>query len=404
MKSNQTQFAQTQSLQTQLIHDLRHAPQHIDSLQPPIFRASTIVFKDTQALFNRHWTNRYDYSYGTHGTPTTYTLADQIARLEGGNFCLLTPSGLSAISLVNSTFLQAGDEVWLADNMYGPNLEHLQYLQAQYGVVVKIYHPLDVASFEPSSACKLLWLEASGSVSLEFPDLQGFIKKANALNILTVLDNTWGAGLAFSPFDIGDEHLAVDISVHALTKYPSGGGDVLMGSVVCRHQHLHHLMLRVHALQGITVSGDDCALIYRNLPSMRLRYEQQANNALCLTNWLKQQTHFAQVLHPADCDNPSHHFWLQTCQSGLSAGLVSVIFNKRYHWTDVARFCDTLKLFKLGFSWGGATSLVMLYDIQKMRQLPQTHLSDGFLVRFCIGLEEPQDLMDDIKQALMTLD
>lgn len=390
--------------QTLFIHAPRSAPQSIEGLQLPVFHTSTIVFKNTQALFNRHWTDRYDYSYGTHGTPTTYTLADQIALLEGGEFCLLAPSGLSAINLVNSTFLCSGDEVWLADNMYGPNLEHLQYLEQQYGVIVKVYNPLDVDSFMPSSACKLLWLEASGSVTLEFPDLQGLIKKAKSLNILTVLDNTWGAGLAFSPFDIGDKHLAVDISVHALTKYPSGGGDVLMGSIVCRDKHLHHRMLRVHALQGVSVSGDDCALVYRSLPSLALRYEEQSKNALVVLDWLKQQSHFAQVLHPANEDNQGHQFWRETCSSGLSAGLVSVIFDKRYSWADVAGFCDALKLFKLGFSWGGATSLVMLYDIKKMRQLPQTHLADGYLVRFCIGLECPQDLIMDIEQALKVLD
>lgn len=391
------------SKQTTLIQTPRQAPQFISTLQPPIYRASTIVFKSTDALFNRHWTDRYDYSYGTHGTPTTYTLADQIALIEGGEHCLLAPSGLSAINLVNSTFLKTGDEVWIPDNAYGPNLEHLNYLKQHYGIIVCLYNPLDVESFQPSSTCKLLWLEAAGSVTLEFPDLKNLVKKAKTLNILTVLDNTWGAGLAFQPFDFSDEHLAVDISVHALTKYPSGGGDVLMGSIVSRDQSLHHQMLHTHALQGITVSGEDCALIYRSLPSMQLRYQQQSKNALVLLEWLKQQSVFAQVLHPADQHNISYPYWKETCQTQLSAGLVSVIFDARYDWAAIRRFCDALTLFKLGFSWGGATSLVMLYNLKHMRQLEQTHLKTGFLVRFCIGLEDPQDLIQDIQHALLSL-
>lgn len=386
--------------QTDLIHAPRLAPQLIQTLQLPVYRASTIVFKDTNALFNRHWTQAYDYSYGTHGTPTTYTLADQIALIEGGQYCLLATSGLSAINLVNSTFLKSGDEVWLADNMYGPNLEHLQYLVEQYGIVLKIYNPLDVDSFQPTAQCKLLWLEAAGSVTMEFPNLVELVKKAKQYNILTALDNTWGAGLAFNAFDFGDEHLAVDITVHALTKYPSGGGDILMGSIVCRNEKLHHQMLRMHALQGVSVSGDDCAMIYRNLPSMALRYQQQSQNCLALIDWLKQQNIFVQVLHPTIEQNVGHHYWQQVCITGLSAGLVSVIFDEHCSWADIRRFCDALKVFKLGFSWGGTISLAMLYDIKKMRQLEQKHLKSGYLVRFCIGLENPEDLIEDIEQAL----
>lgn len=387
------------TLKTKLIH-YRQAPQSIETLQPAVYRASTIVFKNTSAMLNRHWTDVYDYSYGTHGTPTTYSLADQIALLEGGQYCLLAPSGLSAINLVNSTFLTHGDEVWLPDNSYGPNLEHLQYLQKQYGIILKIYSPLDVESFQPSKKAKLLWLEATGSITMEFPDLKNLIKKAQFFNILTALDSTWGAGLAYSPFDLTDEHLAVDISVHALTKYPSGGGDILMGSVVTVDKNLHHQLLRVHALQGICVSGDDCATIYRSLPSMALRYSQQSINAMVLLDWLKQQTFISQVLHPADPDNISHGFWRESCQTSLSAGLISIIIDERYDWNAVCRFCDALKLFKLGYSWGGATSLVMLYDVKKMRQLPQAHLKKGYLVRFCIGLEDVNDLIADIRQAL----
>lgn len=132
--------------------------------------------------------------------------------------------------------LATGDEVWVPDNIYGPNLEHLNYLKDQYGINVQVYNPIDVSSFQPSDKTKLLWLEAAGSVTLEFPDLKALVKKAKAHGVLTALDNTWGAGLAFNAFDFSDEHLSVDLTIHALTKYPSGGGDILMGSVVTRDE------------------------------------------------------------------------------------------------------------------------------------------------------------------------
>ena len=387
--------------QTQLIHAPRQAPQYISTVQPPIYRASTIIFNNTDALFNRHWTDDYDYSYGTHGTPTTFTLGDNIAQIEGGKYSLLAPSGLSAINLVNSCFLSHGDEVWVADNIYRPNMEHLRNLETRYGITVKVYNAIDITSFQPSEKAKLIWLEAAGSVTLEFPDLISFVKKAQAHKILTALDNTWGAGLAFNAFDFSDEHLSVDITVHALTKYPSGGGDILMGSVVTQNKELHHQLFRTHAIQGMSVSGDDTAQVQRSLASMQLRYEHQSKSALTLLAWLKQQDEFIQVLHPADPQNISYNFWKQTCQTEQSAGLVSVIFQPEYDLTAIRKFCDCLQLFKLGFSWGGPTSLVMLYELKHMRHLATPHLKEGILVRFCIGLEDSKDLIDDIHQALL---
>lgn len=389
--------------QTELIHAPRKAPQYISTVQPPLFRASTIIFKDTNALFNRHWTDDYDYSYGTHGTPTTFTLGDNLAQIEGGEYCLLAPSGLSAINLVNSCFLAHGDEVWVADNIYGPNMEHLRNLETRYGITVKVYNPIDVDSFQPTNKAKLIWLEAAGSVTLEFPDLVGLVKKAQVHTILTALDNTWGAGLAFNAFDFSDQHLSVDLTVHALTKYPSGGGDILMGSVVTDDKNLHHKLFRMHAIQGISISGDDAAQVQRSLASMRVRYEHQSQSTLKLLNWLKQQQEFVQVLHPADDSSAGHNYWKEICTTGESAGLVSVIFKPEYSLKDIRRFCDGLQLFKLGFSWGGPVSLVMLYNLKDMRVLEHTHLQQGLLVRFCIGLEHPSDLIQDIENALKQL-
>ena len=389
--------------QTELIHAPRKAPQYISTVQPPLFRASTIIFENTDALFNRHWTDDYDYSYGTHGTPTTFTLGDSIAQIEGGEYCLLAPSGLSAINLVNSCFLAHGDEVWVADNIYGPNMEHLRNLETRYGISVKVYNAIDVDSFQPTDKAKLIWLEAAGSVTLEFPNLVGLVNKAKQANILTALDNTWGAGLAFNAFDFSDQHLSVDLTVHALTKYPSGGGDILMGSVVTRDKKLHHKLFRMRAIQGISISGDDAAQVQRSLASMQVRYQHQSQSTLKLLDWLKQQKEFIQVLHPADKSSAGHDYWKEICTTGQSAGLVSVIFKPEYTLADIRKFCDALELFKLGFSWGGPVSLVMLYNLKDMRALEHTHLQPGLLVRFCIGLEHPNDLIQDIENALKQL-
>lgn len=389
-------------LTTQLIHQQLETPTEFAALTTAIHRASTVVFKNTAAMQARNWQDDYDYSYGLHGTPTTYALGDKLALLEGGTYCMLAPSGLSAISLVNLAFLKSGDEVWLPDNVYGPNKDLIRQLAQQFGIQYQLYNPLDASTFTPSAHTRLIWLEAAGSVTLEFPDLCGLVQKAKAANVLTALDNTWGAGLAFTPFDFSDQHLAVDISVHALTKYPSGGADILMGSVVTRDRALHLALRRQHALHGVGISGDDAAEVIRSLPSIGLRYDQQDKSCRQLAHWLQQQPYFQQVLHPAISSSPGHQFWLQLCgHSNRAAGLVSVLFKHEYSVAQIHQFCDTLQLFKLGFSWGGPVSLVMPYQLQHMRQRGDNgQLHQGNLVRFCIGLEQPEDLLADIQQAL----
>lgn len=386
---------------TQLIHQPQQAPDGFRAVSTPVHRASTVIFKDTASLHARQWQDDYDYSYGLHGTPTTYALSDKLALLEGGKYCTLAPSGLSAISLVNLAVLKTGDEAWLPDNVYGPNKDLVRQLAEQFGIQYQLYNPLDVNSFKPTANSKLIWLEAAGSVTLEFPDLCGLVQKAKQAGVLTALDNTWGAGLAFCPFDFSSHQLRVDISVHALTKYPSGGADILMGSIVTLDRELHLAIRRQHALHGVGVSGDDAAQVLRSLPSLALRYDQQDQSCRQLANWLQRQPYFKAVLHPALSTAAGHAFWRQVCaDSNRAAGLVSVLFKDDYTQAQINQFCDALQLFKLGFSWGGPVSLVMPYELKYMRQIEHdNNLSQGRLVRFCIGLEATCDLIADIEQA-----
>lgn len=396
----------TQEKITQLIHLPLKTSQPFNSVLPAVHRVSTVIFANTASMRARNWQDDYDYSYGLHGTPTTYALGDKLALLEGGQYCTLAPSGLSAISLVNLACLKSGDEVWLPDNIYGPNKDLVCQLAEQFGIQYRLYDPLSVESFQPTANTKLIWLEAAGSVTLEFPDLCGLVQKARQAGVLTALDNTWGAGLAFNPFNFSGntfgQHSSVDISVHALTKYPSGGADILMGSIVTQDKALHLAIRRQHALHGIGVSGDDAAQVLRSLPSMALRYDQQDKSCRQLAHWLQQQPYFKAVLHPTLLTSAGHTFWQQVCgQTDRAAGLVSVLFKEEYSQHQIDQFCDALRLFKLGYSWGGPVSLVVPYQLQHMRQIQTaSNLSYGKLVRFCIGLEATEDLIADIAQAL----
>ena len=395
---------------TQLIHHPYTAPAGFDAPQPGVFKASTVFFPNVAAMRSREWKDKSAYTYGLHGTPTSYLLEERLCSIEGGLQCLLVPSGLAAIALVALSLLKSGDQVLLPDNAYGPNKALVEGELMHWGISHQYYDPMDPQDLEAqiSSRTKLVWLEAAGSVSLEFPDLPGLLRICKQRKVHTALDNTWGAGLAFKPFDLlpGEQPaLGVDITIHALTKYPSGGGDVLMGSVMTRDSALHMRLKLTHMRLGLGVGMNDVEAVLRSLPSMALRYlaHDEATRALAL--WADAQPEFVQVLHPALPGSPGHAHWKQVCVNGIggAAGLFSVILDERFSPAQTDAFCDALKLFKLGYSWGGAVSLVVPYNLQAMRTVWPVHLEKGTLVRFSVGLEAVQDLQHDIAQALEVL-
>jgi cystathionine beta-lyase len=253
---------------------------------------------------------------------------------------------------------------------------------------------------------RLVWLEAPGSVTMEFPDLPELVRICRRKGVTCALDNTWGAGLAFDAFDlVPGENLAVDLSVHALTKYPSGGGDVLMGSIVTRDEKLHQQVKLTHMRVGWGVSGNDAEAVLRSLPSLALRYRAHDLAARKLAQWCAQRPEIVQVLHPAVEGSPGHEHWQALCGgSDLAAGLFSIVFDERFATAQVDAFCDALELFKLGYSWGGPVSLVVPYDIPSMRSAQLgTWPHKGVLVRFSVGLEAEEDLQVDLEQALRAL-
>ncbi|MFM8768614.1 MAG: cystathionine beta-lyase [Rubrivivax sp.] len=378
---------------TEQIHHPYSPPAGFSAFPPAVHKASTVMFKDVAALRSRMTQGKQGYTYGLHGTPTTYTLEQRVASLEGGLYCELAPSGLAAITIVNMAFLKSGDEVLLPANVYGPSKEQARALLSGWGISCRLYDPMDpaglAAMLRPNT--RLVWVEAPGSVTMEFPDLTALVAAAKSQGAICALDNTWGAGLALNAFDLG-----VDVSMHALTKYPSGGADVLMGSVVTRDESLHQRIHRAHATLGIGVAANDCELVLRALPSIRVRYDAHDLSARALAAWLGEQPQITQVLHPALPGSPGHEHWKRHCTA--AAGLFSVMFDARLEARQVDAFVDALQLFRLGYSWGGPMSLAVPYDLPAMRE--PAHCLPGHLVRLSIGLEAVEDLRGDLQQAL----
>jgi len=384
---------------TTLIHHPYRPPTDFEAPQPGVHKASTVFFPDVAAMRARDWKHKQGYTYGLHGTPTTFMLEERIAQLEHGLQCVLAPSGLAAITLVDLALLDQGDEVLIPTNAYGPGKDFAVDQLRRWGIAYRLYDPLDAAGFAAmiGPRTRLAWLEAPGSVTMEFPDLTGLVAAARARGVLTALDNTWGAGIAFDGFDLGGG-LGCDLVVQALTKFPSGGGDVLMGSVCTRDAALHQRVKHAHMRLGLGVAANDAELVLRSLPSIALRYHAHDRAARALAGWLQQRPEIARVLHPAFEGSPGHEHWRRLCSA--AAGLFSVLFDARYSAAQVDRFCDALRLFRLGYSWGGPISLVVPYELRSMRQ-PVPYA--GTLVRFSIGLEAEQDLQADLAQALSVL-
>ncbi|MES3012253.1 MAG: PLP-dependent transferase [Pseudomonadota bacterium] len=388
------------SIATALIHHPYQPPAGFDAPQPGVFKASTVIFANVAAMRARNWKEKAGYTYGLHGTPTTFTLEERIATLEGGLHTVLVPSGLAAIALTDIALLRAGDEVLIPDNAYNPNKELARHELAGWGITHRFYDPMDANALAVSVTpqTKLVWIEPPGSVTMEFPDVPNLVRAARSKGALVALDNTWGAGLAFNPFRIEGE-LGVDVSIHALTKYPSGGGDVLMGSVTTRDPALHLKLNAAHMRMGWGIGANDAEAVLRALPSLPLRYEAADLAGRALAQWWAQRPEVAQVLHPAFSGSPGHEHWQALCTK--SAGLFSIVFDARYSARQVDAFVDALKLFRIGFSWAGPVSLVVPYDLSMLRKQPKWR---GTLVRFSIGLEAASDLIADSQQALAALE
>ena len=375
-------------LATRLIHPDRYASTDFTSLAVPTWRGSTVVFDSVADVGDVNDPDQY--RYGLYGTPTTRDLAIRIAAIEGAEQCVIVPSGQAAIALPYLAFCKSGDHVLLPHSAYGPNTELSADILKRMGIDVERYEPTigpDIAGLIRDTT-RLIWTESPGSITMEVQDIPAICAAAKERDVLVAIDNTYGAGILFDAFKAG-----VDISVQALTKYAGGHSDLLLGSIATRDAKLDLLLREAQRLTGMSVSPDDCSLVLRGLKTLDVRLQRLEQSALTVARWLRNHEEAITVLHPAFPDCPGHEIWKRDWTG--SASIFSIVFER---WTraKVVEFVDSLQLFKIGYSWGGANSLVMTYAGLR-RPTPET---GPLLVRLNVGLEDPQDLIEDIEQAL----
>jgi cysteine-S-conjugate beta-lyase len=385
------------ALSTQIVHSKAIGPEGFSSQAVPTYRGSSTFFESTAAQRSAVNPIGLDYSYGLHGNPTQYTLAKRLAEIEGANHALVCPSGLTGIALVAQACLSSGDHWVIPDNVYGPVQSLARYLQLHSGIRFSEYDPMDPDSLvqvcEPGT--RLVWTEAPGSLTFEVPDLQALLKIAQNKGLRTGIDNTWAAGIAYKPFEQG-----FDFSVQALTKYQCGHADVLMGAVLSNNTQAFSDLERVNRIMGLGVSPTDCELVLRGLLTLPLRYKQQGDNALRIANALSKHPAIERVLHPALSQCPGHEFFARDFKG--MASVFSIILKSGFTDSQACAIVDALALFKIAYSWGGPESLALVVNVPDSRR---TRLLDkqgqcGPILRLAIGLEDPDDLLQDLTTAL----
>ena len=366
-------------------------------VNPPVWRASTMLFDtvaDLRAASRRPNDGLY---YGRRGTPTQWALAEALTEMEpGAAGTMLYPSGVAAITTALLSVLEPGDQLLMVDSVYEPTRAFCDGILKRMGVETVYYDPQAGAGIADlfTDRTRAIFLESPGSLTFEVQDIPAICAAARGRGIVTLLDNTWATPLLFTAIARG-----VDISILACTKYIVGHSDVMMGSATAGPDHFEKLRRTTHSL-GHCVSPDDAYLASRGLRTLGVRMKAHQANALAIASWLKAQPQVDRVLHPALPECPGHAVWQR--DFGGSSGLFSVVLARG---DDVARaaLIDGLRHFGIGFSWGGYESLVLPVDPASIRSATPWATS-GPMIRLQVGLEDPQDLIADLAEGLLRFD
>lgn len=382
---------------TRSVHHPSVSEEGYASLTVPTHRASTIVYPDAASFFARKHRGFDGYTYGLHGTPTTRTLEAQLTALHGGVRTVLVPSGQAAVTIVLLSVLLPGDKVLIPDQVYQPVRSFCEEYLKPRGIDHRVYDPLIGAGIADliDETVKLVWVESPGSNTMEVQDVPAIVKAAKAKGALVGCDNTWATPLIFKPLAHG-----ADFACEALTKYVGGHSDLLLGSVTVADLSLREKLKETLRGFGVGVSPDECQLALRGLETLALRLSHMGKVSEDFARRLAHSPAVETVLHPALPSCPGHEFWQR--DMGRSSGVFSIVLKPVPH----ARFeaaLSALKVFAIGASWGGTRSLIAPLAPESDRSVvPWPH--KGPALRISIGLEDPDDIWNDLDALLVALE
>ena len=376
---------------TKLLDPTPRARRDYASLATPIYRGSTVLFNEQSAVTDDWRQAENGYSYGLYGTPTTLELASRIADIEGARETFIVPGGQAAIALIYLSYCESGSHALVPFSAYGPNKAIAEGLMRGFGVEVEEYDPMIGAGISGliRENTKLIWCESPGSVTMEIQDIPAIVSAAQSMDVAVALDNTYSAGVMFDAFSYG-----VDVSMQALTKYVGGHSDLLLGAVSARDDSAYSKLGPVYQQLGLAVSPDDCGLALRGIQTLGVRLDALEKSTLQIANWLEKHPLTEKVLHPALPTCPGHEIWKRDFSG--SSSVFSFVFKNYISVAQAETFINSLEVFRIGMSWGGVHSLAVIYpDLLR----PNKDFG-GEIVRLNIGLEQTDDLISDLSQAL----
>lgn len=386
---------------TLAVHAGRHPQDNFGVVNPPVYHASTILHPTLDSWEGRkvggsHKSGRHSITYGRHGTPTQFALRDALTALEGAADTELLPSGMAACGLCFLAFAEPGAHFLIPDNVYEPVRKMAIGHLTQLGCVSEFYDPAIGAGIADliRPETKLIWTEAPGSLTFEMQDLPAIVRAAKEKDVVVGIDNTWGAGYFLKPLQMG-----IGLSAHALTKYPCGHSDAMMGSISCATDALFAKIQVASRAYGNSVSPDDCYLVQRGLRTMPTRLHRHFESGLKIAQWLEQRPEVSRVMHPGLESHPGHAIWKRdfTGACGLFSILVDAPDRDR-----LAAMIEGYDLFGIGASWGGFESLAVT-SYPKRARTATDWAETGQVVRLHIGLESPDDLIADLEAGFKRL-
>ena len=361
-------------------------------VNPPVVHASTVLFDSIAEMYS----GEAKYAYGRRGTPTIAALEEAIADLEGADGTILCPSGLNAISTALLAFASTGDHILLPDSIYEPGRFFADNVLTRLGVEATYYDPSiagDIAELIGGNT-KVVYVESPGSITMEMQDIPSIAAAAHARGAMVVADNTWATPIHSRPLQLG-----ADVAVLSATKYVGGHSDLMMGAASANGE-AYRALKQFHGASGLCVAPDDVFLALRGLRTIEIRLSRHEESALMVAQWLSARPEVARVLHPGLDDDPGHPLWLRD-MSG-SSGLFSFVLRGGTE-KDAAAVLDALEIFGLGYSWGGFESLAIIGSHGLTRSLSSVD-AEGPIIRLHIGLEDSDDLIADLEQALRHFD
>jgi len=376
---------------TQVIHGYRDPSNSAGFVNGPVYRGSTVLFPTLDKIMTRD----QPYTYGRRGNPTSSELEAAIAHLEGGASTILTSSGYQAVTTALLAFVQSGDDILMTDSVYQPTRAFCDKMLAKLGVTTTYYDPTVgagiAALIKPNT--RLIFTESPGSQTFEMQDIPAIAAIAKAHDLWLLMDNTWASPLYCKPFSHG-----VDVSIQALTKYVVGHSDCLLGAVTSNARAAKHVNAAKETL-GTCPGSEETWLALRGLRTLDVRLARHHTSSLDIAQWLETHPAVAKVLHPALPSHPGHALWQRDFLG--SSGLFSIVLHP-VERAQLAAMLDGLKLFGMGYSWGGFESLIIPFDPAAYRTATRW-TEPGPALRLHIGLEDVRDLKADLGAALVRL-